>query len=96
MRTQLRETLELAVANPWPAAEWNPGAEPRDVLLGVLANDVRLAVRALRDWTQALGVPMVPIECRVRVPLRVRSFCVKSTVLPHLLGHLFLSTCTGC
>ena len=27
------------------------------ILIGVLASEIRLAVRALRDYTQALGVP---------------------------------------
>lgn len=33
-----------------------------EVLLGVLASDVRLAVRALRDYTQALGLPSLVSE----------------------------------
>jgi hypothetical protein len=34
-------------------------------LLGVVARDARLALRALRDWTGALGLPYAAPECRI-------------------------------
>jgi hypothetical protein len=37
------------------AAGWQPAET--EVLLGVVAPDVRVGVRALRDWCQALGLP---------------------------------------
>ena len=49
---------QVAAAAPHAAAGWNPdGAEQPEVLLGVVASDVRLAVRSLRDYCQALGLP---------------------------------------
>ena len=49
---------QVAAAAPYTPAGWNPeAAEAPEVLLGVLASDVRLAVRALRDYCQALGLP---------------------------------------
>jgi hypothetical protein len=45
------------------AVGWTPG---REVLLGVLSSDARVAVRALRDWCQALGLPYAVPECKVR------------------------------
>lgn len=36
-----------------------------EVLLGIVAGDVRLAVRSLRDYCQALGLPFLPPESRV-------------------------------
>lgn len=54
--------LQVAAAAPYAAAGWNPEAAASssavpEVLLGVVASDVRLAVRSLRDYCQALGLP---------------------------------------
>ena len=67
-RQHLRDALETVAQHPLPGIGWDPGAAERDLLVGVLASDVRLAVRALRDWTQALHVPFVVPTSRVRSP----------------------------
>ena len=54
-RVKIREAIITAATHPWPEAEWNP-AMNKHILMGILASDVRVAVRALRDWTTALGV----------------------------------------
>lgn len=46
-------------------AGWDPARAPREVLLGVVASDVRLALRALRDYSAALGLPAATPESRV-------------------------------
>jgi hypothetical protein len=56
---------QAAYVEPWPDAGWVPHLNP-DVLLGVVAGDARLAVRALRDWCGALELPFVTPECKVR------------------------------
>lgn len=45
-------------------AGWVPGETP--VMLGLMAGDVRMGVRALRDWCQGLGLPYLLPESRVR------------------------------
>ena len=40
--------MQAAAAEPRAACGWDPGAAPAALLLGVLASDARLAVRALR------------------------------------------------
>ena len=42
----------------------------QEVMFGIVAGNVRIAVRALRDWCQALGLPYV------KPASRVRSVCV--------------------
>ena len=41
------------------------GRPPTDVIVGVTASDVRLALRALREWCEALGLPYVQPEVRL-------------------------------
>lgn len=48
--------LQVIYGSTWPEAGWWPGPEA-DVLLGVVASDIRIAVRAYRDWVEALGLP---------------------------------------
>lgn len=53
---------QVAAAVPHAPAGWNPDTSAcspgmPEVLLGVVASDVRLAVRSLRDYCQALGLP---------------------------------------
>lgn len=49
---------QVAAGSPHTPAGWNPDAvEVPEVLLGIVASDVRLAVRSLRDYCQALGLP---------------------------------------
>ena len=43
------------------------------VLLGVVSSDIRLAVRSLRDYTQALELPFIQPESRVRTTLLMPS-----------------------
>jgi hypothetical protein len=66
-RDGLRRALLAVYASANPAEGW-PGAgaqPPPDVLLGLLSSDVRLAVRALRDWTAGLGLPYVAPVSRI-------------------------------
>ncbi|KAF8070989.1 hypothetical protein HT031_001070 [Scenedesmus sp. PABB004] len=63
-RAQLRDALMLAYARPCPEEAWTPATRP-EVLLGVVASEARLAVRALRDWCGALGLEFVQPECKV-------------------------------
>ena len=67
-RGRLREALLAVRQQAHPDASWDP-ASP-DLLLGVLSSDVRMAVRAMRDWTQALDVEFVPPVSRVRLRSR--------------------------
>lgn len=48
------------------------GWTPPDLMLGVLASDVRIAVRAYRDWCTELGVPYLAPESRVTGVEQVR------------------------
>eukprot|EP00775_Hariotina_reticulata_P009676 gene9676-9834_t len=54
----------VAYSHPFPEENWSPGSNA-EVLLGVLASESRLAVRALRDWCQALGLHFVAPDCKV-------------------------------
>lgn len=56
---------QVAAAEPHVPSGWDPSRQPAEVLLGVLASDVRLAVRSLRDYCQALGLPFAAPESRV-------------------------------
>jgi hypothetical protein len=59
-RAALRDSLLVAAAASHAPAAWVHDAEPLpEVLLGVLASDVRLALRALRDYTSTLGLEFV-------------------------------------
>ena len=49
----------------WPEAGWDPAAWPAPLMLGVLSGDVRLAVRALRDYAQALGFAFLMPQSKV-------------------------------
>jgi len=51
--------------NAAPSEGWDPSIEPPEILLGILSSDIRLAVRALRDWANALHVPFVIPTSRV-------------------------------
>ncbi len=57
-------TVQAVYQSSNAAVGWSPGGS-REVLLGVLASDARVAVRALRDWCQALGLPYMVPECKV-------------------------------
>ncbi|GBF90143.1 hypothetical protein Rsub_03276 [Raphidocelis subcapitata] len=63
-RARLREAVLLAYSQPAPDAGWAPGPSA-EVLLGIVASDARLAARALRDWTGALGLAFAPPRARV-------------------------------
>ncbi|KAL3153089.1 hypothetical protein ABBQ38_012107 [Trebouxia sp. C0009 RCD-2024] len=64
-RQLLRQAVQVAVSHPAPAEGWDPSIQPSEVLLGILSSDIRLAVRALRDWTSALHLPFVIPKSRV-------------------------------
>lgn len=50
-----------------PSYGWVPDSDDPDVLLGVVSSDVRLAMRAYRDWCGALNLEFVAPEIRVRI-----------------------------
>ena len=56
---------QVAVEHAWPEAGWDPAAQPAPLMLGVLSGDVRLAVRALRDYAQALGFEFLMPQSKV-------------------------------
>jgi len=65
-RSKLRQALLTAYSQPYIPDGWNPAiSKTPDVLLGIMASDSRLAVRALRDWCQALGLPYAVPDSRV-------------------------------
>lgn len=84
-RRRLRAALETVAKRPLPAQGWDPAATEKELLLGVLASDVRLAVRALRDWTDALHVPFVAPASRVRRKLScwAPAMAARLHALPH-------------
>jgi hypothetical protein len=58
--------LLKAYSQPYIPDGWNPAvSKTPEVLLGFIASEPRLAIRALRDWCQALGLPYVLPDCRV-------------------------------
>lgn len=61
----LHACTQVAASHPSPSEGWDPSIQPPEILLGILSSDIRLAVRALRDWTSALHVPFVVPESRV-------------------------------
>jgi hypothetical protein len=56
--------VQLAYSNQCAAEGWNPAGAP-EVLLGVVASDNRLGLRALRDWCAALGLEYILPDSRV-------------------------------
>lgn len=64
-REALRAALLAVLSNPWIDAGWDPASPAKEVLLGVISSDIRLAMRALRDYTEALNLPLVTPESRV-------------------------------
>lgn len=63
-RGRLRGALRVARECSNTEVGWD--ADSPSLMLGVLASDVRLGMRALRDWTQAMGMPALTPEIRVR------------------------------
>ncbi|KAL4529992.1 hypothetical protein Ndes2437B_g08479 [Nannochloris sp. 'desiccata'] len=61
-RRALRNALLLAAAHPWPPAGYSLESE---ILLGVLASDIRLGVRSLRDYCAALGLEFILPTSRI-------------------------------
>jgi hypothetical protein len=57
--------LQLVYSQPCIEESWSC-EQPPDVLMGVVASDSRLGVRALRDWCEALQLPFLQPENRVR------------------------------
>lgn len=70
--------VQLAYLHPCAEESWSPSPSP-EVLLGVVASEARLAVRALRDWCQALGLQYVQPDCKVRkTPAAAAAACCGS------------------
>lgn len=63
-RQQLRDALLIAASNSYPELGWVHDADP-EVLLGIMASDIRVAVRCLRDYCQALGLSFLLPTSRV-------------------------------
>jgi hypothetical protein len=61
-RQALRDALLLAASHPWPEAGYSLDSE---ILLGVLASDVRLGVRSLRDYCAALNLDFILPTSRI-------------------------------
>lgn len=59
----MREALQCVMAEPNAEAGWSP--QTPEILLGVLSSDVRLGLRALRDWTDTVNADYVIPEVRV-------------------------------
>ena len=51
------------MSEPNIEAGWSP--QTPDVLLGFMSSDVRLGVRALRDWTERFDAEYIVPEVRV-------------------------------
>eukprot|EP00955_Chlamydomonas_euryale_P079259 363275-Chlamydomonas_euryale.AAC.9 len=66
IRTVLLSSAQAIYTSPNPSRGWIPDSSDPDVLLGVVSSDVRLAVRACRDWCSALNLEYVSPEIRVR------------------------------
>ncbi|GLI62347.1 hypothetical protein VaNZ11_004963 [Volvox africanus] len=64
-RQRLREALKIAFSGQYPSAGWMGQTADSEVLLGVVASDVKLAARAYRDWCEELGLPVVLPSSRV-------------------------------
>lgn len=62
-RDILRVALERVVAEPNAEAGWAP--QSPEVLLGIMSSDVRLGIRALRDWTERFRAEYIVPEVRV-------------------------------
>lgn len=46
---------------------WDPSSKPSTMIISVLSSDVRLALRAMRNYTTALEVEWIEPECRVAI-----------------------------
>lgn len=83
----LHAHMQLAFGSPYPPAGW-PGPHPdTEVLLGVVASDIKLVARAYRDWCEALQLPLVAPTSRVSpgpapriVGTGERAACVRARV----------------
>lgn len=56
-RDKLRDALRTVLSQRNLERGWEP--EQPQVLLGILCSDVRLGIRALRDWSSATGIQFV-------------------------------------
>mmetsp|Transcript_490 Transcript_490/g.1122 ORF Transcript_490/g.1122 Transcript_490/m.1122 type:complete len:251 (-) Transcript_490:358-1110(-) len=65
-REVIRNAFFEAIQSRNDEIQWNPASSP--VLLGILASDVRLAMRSLRDYTAALSVEFVPPDSTIPLP----------------------------
>ncbi|WPT10984.1 hypothetical protein PSENEW3n2_00002156 [Picochlorum sp. SENEW3] len=65
-REVIRNAFFEAIQSRHDEIQWNPASSP--VLLGILASDVRLAMRSLRDYTAALSVEFVPPDSTIPLP----------------------------
>eukprot|EP00890_Picochlorum_soloecismus_P002793 jgi/Picsp_1/3514/NSC_06352-R1_hypothetical protein CHLNCDRAFT_133204 [Chlorella variabilis] len=80
-RHDLKEAFLKAARTPHPSSGWSPmldqassgtdhqGSSQGVILLGVVASDVRYAVRSLRDYCNALNIPFVAPVPRGMTPV---------------------------
>ncbi|GIL58931.1 hypothetical protein Vafri_13941 [Volvox africanus] len=64
-RQRLREALKIAFSGQYPPAGWMGPSADSEVLLGVVASDIKFAARAYRDWCEELGLQLVVPNSRV-------------------------------
>lgn len=65
-RQRLRDALQVVFRHPSVAAGWLGAASPdAEVLLGVVASDIKFAARAYRDWCDGLQLPLTVPSSRV-------------------------------
>lgn len=65
-RQALRQALLTVASQPWPQASYSPEQENRNILIGIMSSDVRLAVRSLRDYCDALDLPFLLPESAIK------------------------------
>jgi hypothetical protein len=65
-REELRDMLLRVYAEPFPEAGWSGGGNGSStVLIGLMASDVKMGMRALRDYCEALDVEFILPEVKV-------------------------------
>lgn len=65
-REELRDLLLRAYRAPYPEAGWSGGCNGTStVLIGLMASDIKMGLRALRDYCEALEVEFMLPEVKV-------------------------------
>ncbi len=76
--------LQVVYKHPSAAAGWvGAGSPDAEVLLGVVASDIKFAARAYRDWCDGLQLPLTVPSSRVsRKGTAKRGLELQGTSLP--------------